>query len=265
MNGHDFIIKEPEEAYHAKSKSGEFLSSHFLAEFRKCPMLYQKRIAGEIADEDRPAFTIGRAAHCLILEEPEAFQLRYMVGEPINAKTGKPFGKGTQAYAEWLDAQEKEVISPADFEFITRLDEAVWSHDEAQHLLNDYIPEAVVRAEYCGLPCQIRMDAFSPTRGIVDLKTCDDLTWFEADARRFGYAQQMAFYREVLCVAAGKRWPVHMVAVEKKEPFRCGVWRISEMALDSAANENAAAIARLKDCRKSGVWPTLYEEIRFID
>jgi hypothetical protein len=109
------------------------------------------------------------------------------------------------------------------------------------------------------------MDAFSRTRGDVDLKTCDDLTWFESDARRFGYVPQLAFYREVLWAASGRRWPVHMIAVEKKEPFRCGVWRVSEMALESAACENAAAIARLRDCRKTGVWPTNYEEIRFID
>ena len=59
-------------------------------------------------------------------------------------------------------------------------------------------PEGVVRADYCGMPCQIRMDWFEPHHGIVDLKTCDDLTWFEADARRYGYAHQLAFYRAVL-------------------------------------------------------------------
>jgi hypothetical protein len=37
----------------------------------------------------------------------------------------------------------------------------------------------------------------------VDLKTCDDLTWFEADSRRYGYAHQLAFYRAVLKKALG--------------------------------------------------------------
>ena len=60
----------------------------------------------------------------------------------------------------------------------------------------------------------------------MDLKTCDDLTWFEADARKLGYLHQMAFYRAVLAqVLDGLLVPVHIIAVEKKEPFRCGVWR----------------------------------------
>ena len=63
--------------------------------------------------------------------------------------------------------------------------------------------EGVVRAKYCDLPCQIRMDWFDAHQGIVDLKTCDDLTWFEADARRYGYAHQLAFYRAVLAQVIG--------------------------------------------------------------
>jgi len=58
--------------------------------------------------------------------------------------------------------------------------------------------------------------------GIVHLKTCDDLTGFEADPRRYGYAHQMAFYRALLAIAsAGEVLPVHKyIAIEKKEPFR---------------------------------------------
>jgi hypothetical protein len=56
-----------------------------------------------------------------------------------------------------------------------------------------------------------------------------------------------------------------MIAVEKKQPFRCGVWRIAETALDFAETENAAAIERLKKCRSENIWPTGYEEIRTLD
>ena len=53
----------------------------------------------------------------------------------------------------------------------------------------------VIRAEYVGVPCQIRVDWFSSDEGLVDLKTCEDLDAFEDDARRFQYVPQMAFYR----------------------------------------------------------------------
>ena len=95
------------------------------------------------------------------------------------------------------------------------------------------------------MPCQIRMDWFDPHQGIVDLKTCDDLTWFEADARRFGYVHQLAFYQAVLAQVVGIFMPVHLIAVEKKEPFRCGVWKVAPDALVQAQRENREAIDRL--------------------
>ncbi len=263
MTKPDFIIVEPSEEYHAKRK--DYLSSHALTDFRKCPELFHKKEAGLIVDEDRPAYVIGRAAHCLILEGQETFNSQYKVGEPINEKAGKPYGKNTLAYQDWLAAQDKEVISPADYGFISILRTSATLHYEAAKLLENGIPEGVVRANYCGVPCQIRMDYFNPDSGIVDLKTCDDLTWFEADARRYGYINQAGFYRAVLREASKIKYPVHIVAIEKKEPFRCGVWHITDTALEFAELENSAAIKRLKNCRDENIWPTGYEEIRILD
>jgi hypothetical protein len=67
--------------------------------------------------------------------------------------------------------------------------------------------------------------------------------------------------REVIAVPM----PVHFIAVEKKEPFRCGVWRVHEDVLSQAQNENEAAIERLKLCIESDTWPTGYAEVRVFD
>ena len=37
MNNTNFIIHEPADEYHARSRSGEFMSSHLLADFRESP------------------------------------------------------------------------------------------------------------------------------------------------------------------------------------------------------------------------------------
>ncbi|MFQ5720566.1 MAG: PD-(D/E)XK nuclease-like domain-containing protein, partial [Acidobacteriota bacterium] len=104
---------------------------------------------------------------------------------------------------------------------IEQMASGVAMNDEAVDLLLYGRAEGVVRTEYCGVPCQIRIDWVHPHRGIVDLKTCDDLTWFESDARRHGYHRQMAFYRAVLAqVLDGLLVPVHLIGVEKKEPGR---------------------------------------------
>jgi hypothetical protein len=262
MEAFDFILTEPAAEYHAKRD--RFLSSHALADFRRCPALFRKKETGEIIDEDRPAYVIGRAAHTLILEGQAKFDSEYTVGEPINEKTGKPYGKSTLAYQSWLDAQGKPVIAPGDFDFIHRLQTAVNTHIIAGNMLRQGVAEGVIRTNYCDTPCQIRMDFFNTKYGIIDLKTCDNLDYFEADARRFQYVCQAAFYRAVLREASSNNYPFHLIAVEKHEPFRCGIWRISEELLDFSEAENTAAIERLKRCRAENLWPTGYEEMRTI-
>ena len=102
---------------------------------------------------------------------------------------------------------------------------------------------------------------------IGDLKTCETLDYFEGDARRFGYPQQMAFYREVLRAASDGEVVAdcYLIAVEKREPMRCGVWKLTEGLLESCAVENARAIAELRKCRSEGRWPTRTEELRVLD
>ena len=258
-----FIIREPAEQYHAKAK--ENLSSHQLGDFRKCPALYRKKQLDLVGDEDRPAYQIGRALHTRVLEGRDVFEREYAVGGPINPKTGEMFGANTKAYAEWAAAQGKAVLTIAQFDLVENMADGVRANGMAVDLLSEGIPEGVVRCEYRDIPTQIRMDWFDPHRGVVDLKTCDDLTWFEADARRYGYVYQLAFYRAVLAQVIGIHMPVHLIAVEKRQPFRCGVWKITDDTLAQAQKENEAAIERLKRCIATDTWPTGYEEVRVFD
>jgi len=255
---------EPAQEYHAKAD--RFLTSHQLLDFIKCPWLHRKKCIGLIEEADSASYLIGRAAHVRILEGREVYEAAFALGGPVNPKTGKPFGAGTKAFAEWAEAQGKPVLSHEQVELVEQMATGVAMNNQAVDLLLYGRSEGVVRAEYCGTPCQIRVDWVHPHRGIVDFKTCDDLTWFEADARRYGYHRQMAFYRAVLAqVIGGQMVPVHLIAVEKKEPFRCGVWRVSDDTLAIAQRENEAAIRRLLVCRQEDQWPTGYEEIRVLD
>ena len=255
---------EPAEAYHAKE--GRYLSSHQLLDFIKCPWLHRKKALGLVKPTESMAYLVGRAAHARILEGRDVYEAQFALGGPVNPRTGKPFGTGTKAFAEWAEAQGKPVLSHEQVDHIEQMAAGVAMNDQAVELLLYGRSEGVVRAGYCGMPCQIRIDWLHPHRGIVDFKTCDDLTWFEADARRYSYHRQMAFYRAVLGqVLDGRLVPVHLVAVEKKEPFRCGVWRISDDTLAIAQRENEAAIRRLLDCHARDHWPTGYEDIRILD
>jgi len=257
-----FLKREPAEVYHAKAK--DILSSHALADFRRCPALYRRKQLGLIAERDSAAFLLGRAAHTLILEGRERFEAEYAVGGPVNPRTGQPFGSGTKAFAQWAERMGKPVLVDADAALIEQMAASVRGHLFARELLREGVAEGVVRREYAGHSCQSRIDWINPLpdRGIVDLKTCDRLDSFEFDIDAFGYVHQLAFYRALAERACGAPLAVHIVAVEKREPFRAGVWQIAEAALEQAQRENEAAMAELTRCRETGVWPTRFESLR---
>jgi len=259
------LTREPEDVYHAKAKDN--LSSHALADFRRCPALYRKKQLGLIPERDSAAFLVGRAAHTLILEGRERYEAEYAVGGPVNPRTGQPFGSNTKAFAKWAERIGKPVLDDSQAVIIDQMAASVREHLFARELLRVGVAERVVRCEFNGHPCQTRIDWLNPThgRGLVDLKTCNRLDDFELDFRTFGYAHQLAFYRGLVQQAAGVDLSVYVIAVEKREPYRCGVWQVAPNVLDSAQDDNRAAMHELTRCSETGVWPTRFESIRLID
>lgn len=256
---------EDEEFYHYQSKSGKVLSSHMLMDFITSPKLYYKKTIGAIAERPRSAYVFGRACHKLILEGRNAFDQEYVVSDgPINEKTGQPYGSTTKAYLEWKYAQDREIISTSDYGELAKLSAGVQNNNNAKELLSSGVAEAVIRTDYCGIPCQIRLDWFNPEHGIIDLKTTAELKYFESDAKKYNYIRQMAFYQQVLKQVTGELFPVFLIAIEKQEPYACGVWSITQDALDCYIQSNERYIERLKECIANSVWPTGYEEIRVL-
>ncbi|MBP7748464.1 MAG: PD-(D/E)XK nuclease-like domain-containing protein [Phycisphaerae bacterium] len=260
-----FLIREPADVYHAKS--ADHVTSHTLNDFRRCPLLFRKKELGLVPERDTTAYLIGRAAHALILEGRERYQREFAVGGPINPKTGQPFGSNTKAFAEWAERQNRPVLSDAHAALVEQMAAAVKGHALAGELLAEGVAEGVVRCEYAQFQCQARIDWISPRleHGMVDLKTTDDLDSFEFALRALGYVHQVAFYRALVALVSGHVLPVHIVAVEKREPFRVGVWRIASEVLDQAQAQNEEAMAELRRCRATGNWFTRYEGLRVID
>lgn len=261
----DLNILETEAAAEYHAKRSEYLTSHGLIDFMACPWLYRKRCLGLIDDQETPSLRIGGATHVRILEGRHAYESKFALGGPINKTTGKPYGKDTNAFRDWCNAQGKPGIHHDELALIENMASGVAMNDEAVDLLLYGRSEGVLRTDYCNTSCQIRIDWLHPHRGIIDLKTTADLTWFENEINRRHYHNQVAFYQAVLNEVIGEQVPVHLIAIEKIEPFRCGVWRVSENTLAIARRENEAAIRRLLVCRQHDQWPTGYEDIRIFD
>ena len=269
-----FILNVSSDKYHQATKCNEYVTSHRLAIFRRCPAEFKKVVDGVIVQGDTQSFVIGRATHTLVLEGDAKFGEEYVVADgPINDKTGKPYGSETQKFKDWIAEQTKQVIRTADHNQMQKMREAVHTHPVASDLLASGFAEGTVRVTWDGIPVQARFDWFDPDRGnLVDLKTCNDIDRFRFDIRDFGYCYQLAFYRKALALA-GYDAPVKcwLVAVEKKEPFRVAVIHVSESTIgdlneghmggESWRDDNNAMIAELKKCGESGVWPTRYEHV----
>ena len=164
-----FLVREPTDVYHTKSK--DFLTAHALNEFRRCPLLYRKKVLGLVPERDTTAYLIGRAAHALILEGRDRYQREFAVGGPINPRTGQPFGSATKAFAEWTNQQSKPVLSDSHAALVEQMAAAVKEHALARELLAEGVAEGVVRCTYAQFQCQARIDWVTPDTqiGIVDL------------------------------------------------------------------------------------------------
>ena len=106
-------------------RQNPYLSSHQLIDFMRCPYLYAKRRAGMIERKESPAFLIGQAAHCRILEGLDVLKSEFALGGPVNPSTGKPYGSTTKKFTEWQAKQGKPVLSYDQLDLIENMAEGV--------------------------------------------------------------------------------------------------------------------------------------------
>jgi hypothetical protein len=256
------FIQEPYATYAAYRS--RFTTSHQLADFDFCPLYHKQKRHGLIAEKQDESLLIGAATHCRTLEGPDRFHADYQCGGgPINPKTDKPYGDTTKKFRDWAERQTKTILTEDQYALVMHLDHAVHSHPLASLILADGVPEGVLRDNYCGLPCQVRIDWFAAAWGIADLKTCQSLDQFEEVADR-EYVFQMAFYRAIVRQASGETVPVYLIAVEKQQPYRCGVWRIKPEKLRDAEAINEFSLRELAHCQRDNHWPTRYEDLRVL-
>lgn len=255
----------PEGEYHRQAQRGIVVTSTMLKQFRACPTLYRAIIGGAETPERKSAFRFGRAVHKLVLEGEDAYRAEFVVGGPLNEKTGRSFSHGSRAFAHWVEecgAAPERVITPAEAHDIGCMRDAVRNHRAATEALSDGWPERCAEAGVAGLSCRARFDWLRSDGLVVDLKTTVDLGRFEADAKRFGYLNQFAFYRDVALAAGAGRVDLVAVVLEKRPPFRVGVWDFPDDILAPYAAQNFAALKSLARCREENRWPTGYEGAR---
>ncbi len=258
------FIKEPFETYLEKSK--EYLSSHALIDFRKCPLVYHMKKTGEITRKDKEYYYKGHAIHTLVLEGQDVLDETYQVGGPVNPKTDKEYGPMTNKFKEFAAECEKPILRAEDLDLIKLMNESVRNHPKANELLSGGQAEVIFRTKIQNEPCQIRVDYWKEDPEIIaDLKTCKNLDEFETDMWLYNYIEQLTFYAMTRSGSAEDNWPeAWLVAVEKQFPYRVGVWQINQSLIEKTAVQLAFSIMDLQECRDKGKWPTGFEAPRTV-
>lgn len=220
----------------------------------RASMLHYK-YAVDNPGEDTTRFGVGRAIHTAILQ-PERLAIEYAVFEGAR-RAGKAWDAFEEANAG------KTILKRDEWSLVESLAERVRKDDIAQEWLGRgkaLIERSIAWTDPAtGLKCKARPDAVHSA--VVDVKstsTVDERT-FRAQVARLGYFGQLAFYRRGYRALTKMTLPCAILAAELDAPHDLAVFVLDEDSLNAADAEISRLLAKVAECRKSGVWPGRYQ------
>lgn len=194
------------------------------------------------------AFTLGTAAHSLILEN-DWRSIVVVESENWTTKAAK------EAKATAL-TEGKQPLLTKEWIQVQAMRDSVMRHPVARKLFTGHRAEESVFWEEDGLMLKCRPDAWKPGT-LVDLKTARDANpnEFGKTAHEYGYHQSAAHYIDGVKAATGEDLPFRFVLVEKTEPYLVSVVELDTEAIDYGRQLNDRAKAIYRECTETGNWP----------
>ena len=195
------------------------------------------------------AFTLGTAAHSLILEDDES-----QIVVVVNADNW--LTKAAKEHKAAALAEGKQPLLSKEWAQVRAMRDAVMAHPQARELFTGHKAEESVFWEEDGQMFKCRPDAWKPGH-LIDLKTTinADPREFGKTAHNFGYHQSAAHYIDGVKAATGEELPFTFVLVEKTAPYLVSVVELDWEAIElgRALNDRAKRIYR--ECAATGNWP----------
>lgn len=194
------------------------------------------------------AFTIGTAAHSLILED-DTTSIVHVDADNWLTKAAK------EAKSAAL-ADGKQPLLTKEWLQVVGMRDAVMAHPVARELFTGHKAEESVFWSEDGLELKCRPDAWKPGQ-LVDLKTTvnADPREFGKTAYNFGYHQSAAHYQDGVHAVTGELLPFTFVLVEKTAPYLVSVVTLDPEALASGRELNDRAKRIYRECTANNHWP----------
>ena len=246
------------------------LSNSSLSVLKRSPTEFYKRfITGEMKGQESEAMLLGSAVHMLALE-PERFDAEYVVLDgPINPQTGKPYGRDTKKFTQWLDAemmqQCRKILIREEFAESLAIAKAFQAHPtiaaimalRAEKLFESEYAMLWVEDDGSELDLKCKIDFVCPSeRLIVDLKTTSDpspYAW-SWSAEDFGYHRQAAIYSDAMEAKYGEPFRFLFGVVRSKEPYEAAVYELDAESIQRGRVEYEALIEEYIDRKASNDW-----------
>jgi hypothetical protein len=194
------------------------------------------------------AFTLGTAAHSLILED-DTSGIEIVDADNWLTKAAK------EAKAAAL-ADGKQPLLTKEWQQVLAMKFAVMSHPLARAAFTDHRAEESVFWDEDGLTLKCRPDEWKPGL-LIDLKTTRsaDPNEFGKTAHEFGYHQSAAHYIDGVKAATGEELPFHFVLVEKTAPYLVSVVELDIEAVNIGRQLNDRAKRIYRECVENNTWP----------
>jgi hypothetical protein len=225
------------------------------------PLEYKYRI--DHPEPPRPAFLLGSAIHCAVLE-PDRFDERYALCEVRR-------NKRDTAYKEWLaEHGDMEALNTKEMAHVKGAAEAVLSHRVADQVLSGCRHEEplVWDDPDNGFRCKGRVDAISPAH-VVDLKTDRDPSpqKFARHAAEMMYHGQLSLYQTgaITLKKIDGKTPPYIIAVAKEPPYDVAVYQMKPEDLAAGRTLCLSLMRKLEECVVADMWPGCAPDLQYLD
>jgi exodeoxyribonuclease VIII len=246
------------------------LSNSSLSVLKRSPTEFHARfISKTLKTEETDAMRLGSAVHMLALE-PERFDEEYWISTgPINASTGKPYGRDTKKFADWLaevEANDKrKLILQDEFAESIEIAKAFQSHPNIVSIMAAKTEKVFERGYEMAylvdnqdpIRLKCKPDCVIPSEGlIIDLKTTSDPhpdAW-KWSAEEYGYHRQAAIYLQAMEAYYGRQFRFLFGVVRSRAPYEVGVYELDDDSISRGWNQVESLIAEYAQRKREDNW-----------
>lgn len=264
----------PNNVYHGSEIcDGPSISTTGIKSILECPRkfwfnspLNPHRVRREKSD----AFSLGAAAHDLVLQPGIWGDLYHVVPDGFSAAHHKKWADYMPAYEEAVSAG-KTVLTQRQADTVSAMSDALWADPLAERVFVNGRAEQTMawRDDETGVWLRCRPDWLPNNPVFVpDYKTARDASprGFRRAVYEYGYHIQAAVYMEGIEKTMGVRPDDFFFVVQETEaPYIVQAHRLSDDALEAGRVLFRQGVRRFADCLAADKWPGYADDVNEID